>query len=166
MPSTLTATYELHPPPETPSEGLQSEKTHTFSVDDGKKGKEYYESLREAVAKAKSVLGEELTVWRDAVGTREQTKESKLSKKSEEDEEDEDEQEEQVRPNHCGVGQSSHCFLRSELGILTGRPLRSWCGGLMFALVHSTESRIIEPTQLDIAVQPPCNADAKRIRAV
>lgn len=103
MPSALTVTYELHPPPDTPSEGLQSEKTHTFTVDDGEKGKEYYESLRRAVAEAKSVLGEELTAWRDAVGTREQTKESKLPKKSEEDDEDEDEQEEQVCPNYCGV---------------------------------------------------------------
>ncbi|KAH9926403.1 uncharacterized protein B0H18DRAFT_1005917 [Fomitopsis serialis] len=88
MASALTVSYELHPPSETPAEGLQTQKTH-------KSGKDYYESLRKAVAEAKSVLGEELTAWRDAVGTREQTKESKLPKKDEEDEEDE-EQEEQL----------------------------------------------------------------------
>ncbi|EPS99403.1 hypothetical protein FOMPIDRAFT_1124515 [Fomitopsis schrenkii] len=108
MSSALTVTYELHPPADMPSEGLQPGNTHTFPVEEGKKGKEYYESLRKAVADAKNVLGEELTAWRDAVGTREQTKESKLSKKSDEDEEDEDEQEEQVCPNYHGVGQSSH----------------------------------------------------------
>ncbi|KAI0728404.1 hypothetical protein C8Q72DRAFT_994748 [Fomitopsis betulina] len=108
MPSALTITYELHPTPDTPSEGLQKERTHTFSVEGGKKGKAYYESLRKAVAEAKTVMGEELTAWRDAVGTTEQTKESKLSKKSDEDEEGEDEQDEQVCPNHHPVGKSSH----------------------------------------------------------
>jgi len=94
MASALTVSYELHPPSETPAEGLQTQKTHTFPVSAEKSGKDYYESLRKAVAEARGVLGEELTAWRDVVGTREQTKESKLPKQGEEDEEGEEEQEE------------------------------------------------------------------------
>ncbi|TFY59767.1 hypothetical protein EVJ58_g5582 [Rhodofomes roseus] len=94
MASALTVSYELRPPPETPQEGLQAQKTHTFPVPSEKKGKEYYESLRKAVAEARSTFGEELTAWRDAVGTREQTKESKLPKKNEDEDEDEDEEQE------------------------------------------------------------------------
>ncbi|KAL6307756.1 hypothetical protein BKA93DRAFT_55150 [Sparassis latifolia] len=95
MSAAITVTYELHPPPDTLTTGLLSTKTHQFPVADGvQSGKEYYEALRRAVADAKSTLGDELTAWRDAVGTREQEKEKKLPAKIEEDDEEEEEPEE------------------------------------------------------------------------
>ncbi|KZT63945.1 hypothetical protein DAEQUDRAFT_770150 [Daedalea quercina L-15889] len=99
MASALTVSYTLHPPPNTPAEDLQAQKTHTFSVSTERSGKEYYDSLRKAVAEAKRVLGEELTAWRDAVGTREQTKESKPPKQSDEGEEDDGGEEEEEQSN-------------------------------------------------------------------
>ncbi|RPD64709.1 hypothetical protein L226DRAFT_528916 [Lentinus tigrinus ALCF2SS1-7] len=93
MTSTLSATYNLSPPPGTPTPaGLQTNHTLQTSLPDpssvGQKG--YYEELRKAVLQTKSQIGESLTAWRDAVGKREDNKEAKVPKKSEEDEEEEE----------------------------------------------------------------------------
>lgn len=86
--------YDLHPPADTPSNDLQSSKTHEFAVKPAnERGKAYYEALRKAVVEAKTTLGAELTVWRDAVGNREQGKAAQMPQKAEdEDEEDGEEQ--------------------------------------------------------------------------
>ncbi|OCH89756.1 hypothetical protein OBBRIDRAFT_651934 [Obba rivulosa] len=90
----ITITYELHPPQDTPIENLTAQKTHTSLISNTSANqKAYYEGVRQAIAQAKSTLGEELTVWRDAVGNREQTKEVKAPKKDEEEDEEEEEQE-------------------------------------------------------------------------
>ncbi|CCM02255.1 uncharacterized protein FIBRA_04338 [Fibroporia radiculosa] len=83
----------LQPPADTPSPGLDTSKTHEFPLPaPSESGKEYYAALQSTIAQAKAILGEELTVWRDAVGKGEQAKECKVSTKAE-DEEDEDESE-------------------------------------------------------------------------
>ncbi|KAI6120916.1 hypothetical protein EDD16DRAFT_1573569 [Pisolithus croceorrhizus] len=103
---TVTASYTLrlpagteHPPSLTPT------VTHTFPLGNSSSlgtldldpstasadVREYYDSVRAAIAAARIKLGEELTAWRDAVGNGEAGKERKLKAAKEEDEEDEDE---------------------------------------------------------------------------
>lgn len=93
MTRTLTVAYELHPPLETPTVDMSPSKTHEFPIRVAETAslKEYYEGLRQSIAQAKGVLGEELTAWRDVVGNRELKKEPKKPQKDEEDEEDIDE---------------------------------------------------------------------------
>ncbi|PCH34422.1 hypothetical protein WOLCODRAFT_61079, partial [Wolfiporia cocos MD-104 SS10] len=93
MAPALTVTYELHPPPNAIECVLPPKQSHDFPVSPTEDAKAYYEALRLSIAQAKTKLGEELTIWRDAVGSREQAKESTVPKKEEEDEgEDEDEE--------------------------------------------------------------------------
>lgn len=71
----LTISYALSLPHGTnPPSSLAPNSEHAFSIVNGKvasNNPEYYEALRKAIATAKDKVGEELTAWRDAVGTRE-----------------------------------------------------------------------------------------------
>lgn len=92
MSRNITVTYSLNPPAGTPAHELDASRTLEFAVPEKAELKSYYAGVREAIDRAKSAVGEELTVWRDAVGNLEQSKEPKVVKK-EEDEEDEEEEE-------------------------------------------------------------------------
>ncbi|KAI5121851.1 hypothetical protein M0805_003284 [Coniferiporia weirii] len=99
MPKYITISYDLHPPAALSSAtSLQTAKVYEFSVASKSNQQEFYSSLRDAVAAAKSQIGADLTAWRDAVGTLENTMEPKKKKNGEviedEDEDEEDENEE------------------------------------------------------------------------
>ncbi|KAI0079555.1 hypothetical protein K474DRAFT_1658900 [Panus rudis PR-1116 ss-1] len=89
----VAVSYALQPPSNLPPEttDLTPVKSHEFpvSVKNPSDYRAYYEGLRASVMQAKSILGDELTAWRDAVGTAEALKEPKATK--EEGGEDEDE---------------------------------------------------------------------------
>ena len=94
--TTLTVSYALSPPEETnwpPS--LAPNGAHTFTVEADKTGNvgEYYDALQKSITAAKEKLGEELTAWRDAVGTAEVGKEKAAKAARAEDEEEELEEE-------------------------------------------------------------------------
>ncbi|KAI0673894.1 hypothetical protein C8Q78DRAFT_1076848 [Trametes maxima] len=95
----ISVKYELNPPSDTPTpHKLSTTKTLQFSVagvDEGTSQKIYYEGLRASVLQAKATLGEELTLWRDAVGRREDNKEAEIPKKSEDDVDEDEELDEQ-----------------------------------------------------------------------
>lgn len=100
MASAVSVTYRLNPPPEAPvPAGLSSVKTHDFSIKGALSGstdqKAYYEGLRAAVLQAKSIVGEELTAWRDTVGKREENKEARIPQREEDDEDEGEEVEEE-----------------------------------------------------------------------
>ncbi|KAH9854329.1 hypothetical protein C2E23DRAFT_818225 [Lenzites betulinus] len=100
MASAVSVTYRLNPPPEVSvPAGLSSVKTHDFSITGAPSGstdqKAYYEGLRAAVLQAKSILGEELTAWRDTVGKREENKEARIPQREEDDEDEGEEVEEE-----------------------------------------------------------------------
>ena len=92
----ITITYELNPPQGITAEGLSTTRTHELPVPDSEGSlKAYYDNVREAIAKGKDLIGEELTTWRDAVGNTEQSKELKTPSKQKDEDEEEDEEEEQ-----------------------------------------------------------------------
>lgn len=95
MAQSLTVSYDLHPPASTSAPtNLSANKSQEFPINskgEGQKG--YYESLRVSIGEAKATLGAELTAWRDAVGTAEQSKEGKKIVKEDEDEEEEEDEE-------------------------------------------------------------------------
>lgn len=103
MSRSLTITYVLHPPTNSsipPS--LDPNVTHAFpiSVSDPQGSdttgyKAHYDALKVAIAEAKAKTGDELTEWRDAVGTAEQTKESKSGGKKGDIEDDNAEEEDE-----------------------------------------------------------------------
>ena len=98
MSHNLTITYELNPPAHTPSEGLARSRTLSFPVTNSTTGApygKYYDTLRTAIAQAKDAVGDDLTLWRDAVGNREQSKEPLKSKAADEEEEEEEEESEE-----------------------------------------------------------------------
>ncbi|KAG2159120.1 uncharacterized protein EDB93DRAFT_445376 [Suillus bovinus] len=97
----LTVTYKIVPPPSTVAPpSLSQETTHRFPVvslpasesqeDIDSELKRYYASLRASIAEARTKLGEELTAWRDAVGSAELGKEKSV--KAEADDEGEEEE--------------------------------------------------------------------------
>jgi hypothetical protein len=88
----ISVSYDLNPPADMPSPSLDKSRTLAFPVEQNADLKAYYAGVREAIEKAKNAVGEELTVWRDAVGTREQVKESKTPKKDEDEEDEEGEE--------------------------------------------------------------------------
>lgn len=89
MTATLTISYDLHPPQSTSAPNLVTTKSRGIPVQDAGAGqKRYYESLRGSIREAKTILGEELTAWRDAVGNGEQSKESKKIAREDDDEGD------------------------------------------------------------------------------
>jgi hypothetical protein len=92
MSRSITISYDLRPPPNTPAPNLTPTKSQEFPVKNVAEGqKSYYESLRGSIGEAKTVLGEELTAWRDAVGKEEHSKESKKAREDGDDEAEEDE---------------------------------------------------------------------------
>ncbi|TCD67908.1 hypothetical protein EIP91_011842 [Steccherinum ochraceum] len=93
---TITISYELHSPPETPSNSLSTSKTHSFPIASSNTSDlpGYYAALRETLASAKDTVGDELTRWRDATGKAELSKEPKPPKKEEEEEEENGDDEE------------------------------------------------------------------------
>ena len=96
MSSSISITYQLNPPLDTPPpQALSTSQTLHYRVSDtpAASNKAYYEKLRAEVLQAKSTLGQQLTAWRDAVGKREDNKEAKIPKKSEGADDDEDEDE-------------------------------------------------------------------------
>ena len=95
MSATVKASYSLHPPAGTAN--VAQRPTNSFNVDVEKSQdmRSYYANLRDAVMAAKSQLGQELTAWRDAVGTSENSKEAKIAKKQNNDDEDSEEVEEE-----------------------------------------------------------------------
>lgn len=92
MSKSLTITYNLLPPASVSAPSLTTTKSQDIAIKDADSPAGYYGSLREAIVQAKDILGSELTAWRDAVGTLEQSKESKCVVK-EDDEEIDEEQE-------------------------------------------------------------------------
>lgn len=100
MSRSLTISFDLHPPVNSTTDpSLKSKVTHSFDLhnkcnqgQDGPEYKAYYNALQSAIVEARMKTGEELTRWRDVVGTLEQAKEIKpvVTKVEEEDEEDED----------------------------------------------------------------------------
>ena len=95
----ITITYELHPPPQVAPKGLSTTKVLSFPAPavaggEGASSK-YYEALRVPIAKARDAIGDDLTAWRDAVGSLEQSKEPKSSKVAEDDEAEEEEESEE-----------------------------------------------------------------------
>ncbi|KAF5385130.1 hypothetical protein D9615_000973 [Tricholomella constricta] len=97
--ATIKITYELNPPPQTvkDADNLSTSKTQTFPVNanpaDGQE--KYYSALQKAIAGAKDQLGNELTVWRDAVGKAELSKETPKTLKYDAGEEEDEEESEQ-----------------------------------------------------------------------
>jgi len=94
--TTLTVSYALSPPEETnwpPS--LAPNGAHAFAVEADKTVNvgEYYDALQKSITAAREKLGEELTAWRDAVGSAEVGKEKAAKAARAEDEEEELEEE-------------------------------------------------------------------------
>lgn len=91
MSRTITITYNLKPPADTPQSSLTPSKTHAFAVkDEGG----HYVGLRAAIATTKDTIGKELTEWRDQVGDLEKGKDVKPKKtQADADADDEDEEE-------------------------------------------------------------------------
>ncbi|KAJ3522373.1 hypothetical protein NMY22_g11923 [Coprinellus aureogranulatus] len=91
--SAITISYEIKPPSGVDTTGLETSKMYAIAVNKGvsEGQKEYYTSLRESIAQAKAVVGEDLTLWRDRVGKAELTKEPPA--KADDEEEDEEEEE-------------------------------------------------------------------------
>jgi hypothetical protein len=88
--SAITISYELNPPNNVDVSGLEPKKTHTVAVEQGDQ-KTFYRNLQAAISEAKTLVGEDLTVWRDRVGKTELTKEPPPKGEDDEDEEDEEE---------------------------------------------------------------------------
>ena len=91
MSRSITISYDLKPPADTPQAGLAPSKTQTFAVKDGGS---HYAGLRASLATAKDTVGKELTEWRDQVGDLEKGKDVKPPKTQADAEEDEEEEEE------------------------------------------------------------------------
>ena len=91
MSKSITITYDLKPPADTPQSGLTPSKTQTFAVED--RGG-YYAGLRAAIATSKDTVGKELTEWRDQVGDLEKGKDAKPPKTQADADEDEEDEEE------------------------------------------------------------------------
>ncbi|OSD00913.1 hypothetical protein PYCCODRAFT_1436982 [Trametes coccinea BRFM310] len=98
MAPAVIVAYELNVPEDTPlPSNVPANRYQDFPIADADTSnqKAYYAGLRAAVLKAKSALGEQLTVWRDTVGKLEDNKEAKIPKKSEDDDEEEEVDEEE-----------------------------------------------------------------------
>ncbi|KAJ3790605.1 hypothetical protein GGU10DRAFT_383081 [Lentinula aff. detonsa] len=88
--SSITITYTVYPPTETvlPDE-LPTSRTIEVAVNASQdSGSSYYGGLHEALAEARNQIGIDLTIWRDAVGKLELSKESKKGNMDEEEESD------------------------------------------------------------------------------
>lgn len=89
--SAIRIQYCLHPPAGASTPALPPNASYSIPISVPLTGdrKTYYDGLRTAIAEAKMKAGEELTVWRDAVGKSEIVKEKKPTQ-SESDDEDEE----------------------------------------------------------------------------
>ncbi|TEB32419.1 hypothetical protein FA13DRAFT_1628318 [Coprinellus micaceus] len=90
--SAITISYEVKPPSSIDTAALETSKMYAIAVNtpvaEGQKA--YYTSLRDSIAHAKDLVGEDLTVWRDRVGKAELIKEPRSKADDEEDEEEEE----------------------------------------------------------------------------
>lgn len=89
--SAVSVSYTLRPPPNTANPpSLQPETAHVFPLEAADKAGQaaYYRGLSAAVLAAKAAVGDELTAWRDAVGSGESSKEAVVKKDADEDGED------------------------------------------------------------------------------
>jgi hypothetical protein len=97
--TSVTFTYELNPPVEVTAPGLNASAKHDFPIAASPQTTDayvsYYTALRTTVAEARAKLGEELTIWRDAVGKKETEKEKAKPAKPTEDDEDTEEGDEE-----------------------------------------------------------------------
>ncbi|KAJ3878794.1 hypothetical protein F5051DRAFT_221307 [Lentinula edodes] len=88
--SAITITYTVHPPIESVSpDELPNSRTIEVPVNasqDG--GNSYYSVLHGALEKARNEIGADLTIWRDAVGKLEVSKEAKKNDVGEEEEDE------------------------------------------------------------------------------
>ncbi|ETW86634.1 hypothetical protein HETIRDRAFT_306735 [Heterobasidion irregulare TC 32-1] len=91
MSSTLVISYDLHPPQGTEVHGFNASTKHRIEVTADRPGyPSYYEALRVVLKEARRKTGEELTLWKDAVGKGEDTKEAAAPKKMADEEEEEE----------------------------------------------------------------------------
>ncbi|KAL0060003.1 hypothetical protein AAF712_013239 [Marasmius tenuissimus] len=99
MTSTISISYDLHPPSgiDKTASGLSKSRKIEVPVNtDGNQDvKSYYTALHNAIEEARTKVGEDLTEWRDAVGKDEASKEPKKAGKDEVEEEEEEEEEEE-----------------------------------------------------------------------
>lgn len=91
----LTISYTLHPPSGTQLLPRHTpDSCHTFPIapvtSASREARVYYATLHAAVVAARDKLGNELTVWRDAVGKLEAGKESSAKASRDENEEEEE----------------------------------------------------------------------------
>ncbi|KAE9403792.1 hypothetical protein BT96DRAFT_917348 [Gymnopus androsaceus JB14] len=88
--------YTVQPPAGTNLPEISPSRTLQVAVNVPKDQptKKYYGALHEALAEARNKIGDDLTIWRDAVGKLEINKETKRPTKAE-DEEDEEEEEQE-----------------------------------------------------------------------
>ncbi|KAJ4472061.1 hypothetical protein J3R30DRAFT_3299093 [Lentinula aciculospora] len=91
--ASITMIYTVCPPAQTIlPDGLPTSRTIEVAVSASKdSGNSYYSSLHEALGKARNKIGADLTIWRDAVGKLEVSKEAKKGKQGEDDGEEEEE---------------------------------------------------------------------------
>lgn len=94
MSSMIKIQYSLNLPEGVNAGDKSTSKTHQFKIDTGSNETEdvkqsYYDALRNALEKARSQIGDELTALRDCVSKKELNKE--LSKVNDEEEEEEEE---------------------------------------------------------------------------
>lgn len=98
--ASIIVSYDLNPP-STVKSSLQSSNTQHFPIDSSlpkdtqDQSKQYYAALAKTIKDAQVAIGHELTMWRDAVGTAENPKETKVPKNEEEEEEDMDDENDQ-----------------------------------------------------------------------
>ena len=99
MSSTIKIQYSLNLPEGVNSGNKPTSKTHQFNIDtstpsrnddDAKKSLTYYDALRITLEKARNLVGDELTAWRDCVGKKELNKEPRKGNGDEEEEEEEE----------------------------------------------------------------------------
>ncbi|KAK7468966.1 hypothetical protein VKT23_003465 [Stygiomarasmius scandens] len=90
----ITITYSLNPPTDTkaPEGAVQSKTISVPIASQALNYDEYYAKLHDAVEDARNKIGEDLTVWRDAVGKRELGRETKNALNEEGDEEEGEEE--------------------------------------------------------------------------
>ena len=92
--ASITVHYSIDPPDGVRmTESLKKDSSIKVDVPSTTAG--YYENLRSALADVKAQVGAELTSWRDAVGSLENTKDSKKAPKSDSDEDEGEGEEEE-----------------------------------------------------------------------
>lgn len=89
----LQLSYTLNPPSGTPTPSLPPSAKHEYPLNDATPQQQLV-CLEAALGKARDMLNEDLTVWKEAVkGLEVEVKKKKRSREEDEGEEDEDEEE-------------------------------------------------------------------------